>query len=122
MTDMNYTSNENPSSPWIAEDRRSYGYRVNILHPYIYPIYQRFRKKNNIPSWCPLSDDERFEFELAVIPHLEKKFRCKAPPPNTSPRVLENLPLELIVRIYGCKNLNFEGLPIPKLNEQSIKK
>ncbi len=100
VTDMNYTSNENLSSPWIAEDRRSYGYRVSILHPYIYPIYQRFRKKNNIPTWCPLSDDERLEFELAVIPHLEKKFKCKAPPPNISPRVLENLPLELLRRIY----------------------
>lgn len=119
---MNYTSNENPSSPWIKEGVNPYGYRVNISHKDISPLYQRFRKKHNMPCWYAMGDDERLKFELAVIPYLEKKFKCKVPPPNIPRRVLENLPLELIMRIYGCKNMSFQGLPIPKLNEQSTKK
>lgn len=98
---MNYTLNEKAVLPWIVEDRgETYGYRVNILNPYIGSLYRRFIEKNNIPPWRPLSDEERFEFELAVIPHLEKKFKCKAPPPDIPPTIRERLPLDLLRRIY----------------------
>lgn len=97
---MNYTSNEDMSSPWIEEGVNAYGYRVNISHKDIYPLYQRFRKKHNMPCWYAMGDDERLEFELAVIPHLEKKFKCKAPPPDIPQCIRERLSLELLRRIY----------------------
>lgn len=93
-------------SPWIAEDVNPYGYRVNIRNPYIYDLYRRFKRKRNIPIWCPLSDEERFEFELAVIPHLEKRFKCKAPPPNLPPRIRDKLQIELLIELYGAKNMD----------------
>lgn len=44
-----------------------YGYRVNILDPRILPHYERFKKSRNIPPWCPLSDEERLEFENHIL-------------------------------------------------------
>lgn len=40
-----------------------YGYKINITHPDIKPLYQRFKKWKGIADWCPLSDAERLEFE-----------------------------------------------------------
>ena len=30
-------------------------------------LYERFKKWKGIPKWCPLSDNERFEFENYII-------------------------------------------------------
>lgn len=49
-----------------------YGYKVNISHPKIKPLYQRFKKWKNIPNWCPLSDDERLEFESYILKNHER--------------------------------------------------
>lgn len=43
-----------------------YGYRVNINHPKIRPLYEKFKHKRNA---IILSDKERFAFEL-LIHHL----------------------------------------------------
>ena len=44
-----------------------YGYRVDISTPEVAELYARFKKWKNIPSWCPLSDKERFEFESYIL-------------------------------------------------------
>lgn len=94
-------------SPWIADDVvNSYGYRVNIRNPYINDLYRQWCFNHEIPAGMPMSDAERFEFELAVIPHLEKKFRSKAPAPYVSPKVRERLSVELLKRIYGVKGMD----------------
>lgn len=93
-------------SPWLADGVNPYGYRVNIRNPYINNLYRRWRAKNKIPAGMPMSDAERFEFEMAVIPHLEKKFKSKAPAPNISHRVREHLSVELLKRIYGVKGMD----------------
>lgn len=49
-----------------------YGYKVNISHSKIKPLYQRFKKWKNIPNWCPLSDDERLEFEGYILKNHER--------------------------------------------------
>ena len=49
----------------------------------------------------PPSDAERLDFERLVIPHLEKRFRRQAPPPNIPPRIASNIPLELLKKIYS---------------------
>ncbi len=101
-------------SPWLADGVNPYGYRVNIRNPYINNLYRRWRAKNKIPAGMPMSDAQRFEFELAVIPHLEKKFRSKAPAPNIPHRVRERLSVELLKRIYGVKGMDIVQDPIKK--------
>lgn len=44
-----------------------YGYRVDISEPEVLELYRRFKRWKNIPYWCPLSDDERFEFERYIL-------------------------------------------------------
>lgn len=93
-------------SPWLADGVNPYGYRVNIRNPYINDLYRRWGRKNEIPVGMPYSDAERFEFELAVIPHLEKKFKSKAPAPYIPPKIRERLSVELLKRIYGVKGMD----------------
>lgn len=102
---MNPTINNDALSPWIAEGVNPYGYRVNIQNPYINSLYKRYQKVKRIPVWCPLSHEERMEFELEVIPHLEKRFRCKAPAPDIPPRVRDRLSVQTLKRIYGVKGM-----------------
>ena len=49
-----------------------YGYRMNIAHPMIQELYRRYKRWKKIPVWCPLSDEERREFENYVLPEVEK--------------------------------------------------
>ena len=88
-----------PEPPFMENNK--YGYRVNIGNPYIYGLYVRYRKKHGIPLQFPMSDAERLDFECLVIPHLEKRFRCQAPPPNIPTRIASNIPLELLKKIYS---------------------
>lgn len=44
-----------------------YGYRIDISQPKIKKLYLRYKKWKGIPDWCPLSDNERFEFENFLI-------------------------------------------------------
>lgn len=50
---------------FIPDD--NYGYKVDISAPKIKPLYERFKKWKGIPPWCPLSDEERLEFESYII-------------------------------------------------------
>lgn len=47
-----------------------YGYRVNINHPRIRPLYERFKQKKNA---LILSDAERHEFELIILNRIERR-------------------------------------------------
>ena len=44
-----------------------YGYKVDISNPEIKPLYERYKKWKGIPSWCPLSDAERLDFESYIL-------------------------------------------------------
>ena len=44
-----------------------YGYRLDISHPVINPLYLRFKEWRKIPPWCPLSDAQRREFENYLL-------------------------------------------------------
>ena len=50
---------------YAAENK--YGYRINITHPKIEPLYKRYKKWKGIADWCPLSDAERSEFENYIL-------------------------------------------------------
>jgi hypothetical protein len=46
-----------------------YGYRVNISHPKVRPLYEKFKRKRKAMI---LSDQERFAFELIVHKLLQE--------------------------------------------------
>ncbi len=50
-----------------------YGYKLNINHPFINKIYNRYKKANNLSTRFPLSDSERLDFETATIDYLKKR-------------------------------------------------
>lgn len=53
--------------------RNPYGYEINISHPRVAPLYEAFKKKRNIPYWCPLGDVQRMIFEERVFSMLSKR-------------------------------------------------
>ena len=99
---MEYPEQPTREQPFMAS---AYGFRVNISNPYIYGLYVRYKKKHSIPLHYPPEDAQRLEFELAVIPYLEKRFGVKAPPPNIPTRIASRIPMELIKAIYGYDRL-----------------
>lgn len=50
-----------------------YGYRLNINHPKIKELFERYKKWKGIASVYPLSDTQRFEFESYVFGILKKQ-------------------------------------------------
>ena len=62
---------------WLSKLKNSfipddnYGYQVDISIPKIKQLYDRYKKWKGIPNWCPLSDEERLEFESYIL--KEKK-------------------------------------------------
>lgn len=49
-----------------------WGYKVNITHPDVAPIYEKWLKDHNLRRQFPLSDEERFAFEDFAIPIILK--------------------------------------------------
>ena len=50
-----------------------YGYRLDISDPTIKPLYERYKRWKRIPPWCPLTDEERHEFEAYILDREEGK-------------------------------------------------
>ena len=61
---------DKPAETGVLLQHNSWGYRVNINHPQVRPLFDRYLKWRKIPQWCPLSDAERLEFEKYVLPKL----------------------------------------------------
>lgn len=57
----------------VFNENNPYGYRLNINHPKIHELYQRYKAWKGIPNQFPLSDAERLEFESIVISKLEER-------------------------------------------------
>ncbi|MCH5352967.1 MAG: hypothetical protein J1E06_05840 [Acutalibacter sp.] len=82
---MEIQSQENPMSAGLDLKSRydtyggilmfpnKYGYRVNITHPEILPLWKRFYRWKGIPIHFPMSDADRFEFESYIFKMLEKR-------------------------------------------------
>lgn len=76
LTELGYNNRDKDWTPELcmkimSEYREEYlskkhgvpQYRVDIRQPKNRALYERYKKWKGIPSWCPLSDDERIEFE-----------------------------------------------------------
>ena len=99
MIPERFTAINEPAPPFMKNDK--YGYRVNIRNPVAAELWKRYRKKLGLPSWCPCSDEERFEFEIVAIPFLESRLHEAAPPVTLPPKIRDKLPLDLLARLYG---------------------
>lgn len=62
---------DKPAETGVLLEHNPQGYRVNINHPTVRPLYERYKRWRHIPGWCPLSDTERREFENYILPKLE---------------------------------------------------
>ena len=49
-----------------------YGYKININHPKIRPLYERYKRSIKAKI---LSDAERFDFEKHIFAALERKYK-----------------------------------------------
>ncbi len=54
----------------IYAPQNKYGYRINITHPQVRPLYEAYKKKIGT---IILSDEERFEFERIILKMIERK-------------------------------------------------
>lgn len=54
-------------SIYIADNK--YGYKININHPEICPLYERFKEKMKTPI---LSDKQRFYFESLIFQMIKR--------------------------------------------------
>ena len=52
-----------------------YGYQLDLKDPLVQKLYWRYKDIHHIPQWCPLSDDERLDFEAQVIKWWERRQR-----------------------------------------------
>ena len=50
-----------------------YGYQLDLKDPLVKKLYGRYKDKRHIPHWCPLSDDERMDFEAQVMEWWERR-------------------------------------------------
>lgn len=50
-----------------------YGYQLDICQPLVAKLYWRYKDAHHIPAWCPMSDEERMDFERQVIEWWERK-------------------------------------------------
>lgn len=58
-----------PNDSIYAEPNK-YGYKINVNHPKIRPLYERFKEKLGERI---LSDTQRFTFEMLIFQMIERK-------------------------------------------------
>lgn len=51
---------------------RAWGYRTDLSDPVVKKLYFRYKRWKGIPEWCPLSDQERHEFDTYVMSHFAR--------------------------------------------------
>lgn len=59
--------------PDLYTQDNPYGYRLNLRHPLVQKLYDRYKERLGISRSTPLSDSERQDFEERVIPWLETR-------------------------------------------------
>ena len=61
-----------PAETGVRLTANPWNYRVNVNHPRMRPLYERFKGWKGVPAWCPLVDEERREFEGWVLGEAEQ--------------------------------------------------
>lgn len=47
------------------------GYRININHPIIHPLFENYCRNHNVVRHEPLSDEQRLNFEAIIFAMIE---------------------------------------------------
>ena len=71
MKEKKYYDNR-PKQTGVLLENNPYGFRVNVNHPLVRPYYERYQRYCHMPDWCPMSDDERREFEAYFLGEKKK--------------------------------------------------
>ena len=50
-----------------------YGYQLDLKDPLVKKLYGRYKDKHHIPHCCPMSDEERLDFEAQVMEWWERR-------------------------------------------------
>lgn len=53
-----------------------YGYKLNVNHPEILPLFNRYKRWKGVPINEPISDSERLAFEALVIKSMGGKYNA----------------------------------------------
>lgn len=59
----------------LYTQNNAYGYRYNVNHPWVRPIYRAYCERIGARSGCPLTDLERRGFDQYLEEYIEKKRR-----------------------------------------------
>ena len=57
----------------IYAPENSSGYKINVNHPKITPLYEAYHRHVGVPLHIHLSHAQRMEFEMMVLRLIEKK-------------------------------------------------
>lgn len=71
----------------IFNTNNKYGYKINVSHPWVRPLYEKYKDKL---GKMILSDKERLEFERIIIEFIENKQRELAERRTAEQRGLKN--------------------------------
>lgn len=57
----------------IFAHKNRYGYKININHPSVYPLYVAYHEKIGVPLHIHMTTAQRLRFESIVMRMIEKK-------------------------------------------------
>ena len=60
-------------NPSIFNENNKHGYRININHPRIRPLYEEYHKHIGVPHTVHLTHSQRLRFEAIILKMLEKR-------------------------------------------------
>lgn len=64
-----------PEPVSIYTHNNPYGYRININHPKILPLYEKYCEKIGMPLHIHLSRPQRLDFERVILQMIERQKR-----------------------------------------------
>lgn len=66
-----------PEPVSVYTHNNPYGYRININHPKILPLYEKYCEKIGMPLHIHLSRQQRLDFERIILRMIERTKRSK---------------------------------------------
>lgn len=66
----------NPARP------NPYGYKINVNHPRIRPLFTAWHRKIGVPESVPITHAQRFQFEAMVMELIRRKEQGHVQPGN----------------------------------------
>lgn len=52
-----------------------YGFKLNVYHPSLHPLYERYKNSKGLSKRYPVGDAERIEFENYIFAYWRKNYK-----------------------------------------------